>query len=263
MPRNNISGLATRERLDRILGLIAEETGPVLSCDKPVAGCIVPDRYGRKRPLAEQLTRPHFKMTDPRLCLQVIKAGAENLFFGAWAERRRIAGELLDLRDVLSHYKRKITDDDARNAADWARQLLRGLGLHEAAERVGDLALPPRVAYVADLRNELVAVAKRRGLITYERVLESLKLSKDDLGYRKVFRQLNVLAAKQVLLNEPQLCALVILKDKGMPGEGFFWVLDVDRDDSESAKRAAHQAEVKRVHREYRYASREMHRSAV
>ena len=56
-----------------------------------------------------------------------------------------------------------------------------------------------------------------------------------------------MLAAKQLMLNEPQLCALVV-NDKGMPGDGFFWVLHVDRDNSETAKQAAHQAEVKRVH---------------
>jgi hypothetical protein len=66
--------------------------------------------------------------------------------------------------------------------------------------------------------------------------------------YPSVFiRQLNVLAAMQLLLDEPQLCSLVVT-DKGTPGDGFFWVLNVDRDNSDSAKQAAHRAEVKRVH---------------
>ena len=86
------------------------------------------------------------------------------------------------------HYERKIIDRDAQNAAAYARQLLRGLGLHDAAERVGDLALPPSIAYVADLRKELVAVARRRATIPYDRVLERLKLPENDFGYRQLYR---------------------------------------------------------------------------
>jgi hypothetical protein len=186
-------------------------------------------------------------MKDPRNCLQVIKAGADKLFLKEWVEAQGTADKLLKLRDLHAHHEKKFADTDARGAAVLTRQLLRGLGLHDAAERVGDLALPPSISYVADLRNELLTVARRRDLIPYERVLARLKLPKDDFGFRQLYRQLNVLAAKQLLMDEPQLCALVV-NDKGIPGDGFFWVVDVERDDSESAKRAAHKAEVKRVY---------------
>ena len=84
-------------------------------------------------------------------------------------------------------------------------------------------------------------------MISYEEVLALLKLPQNDFGHRQLYRQLNVLAAKQLLLSEPQLCALVV-GEKKIPGDGFFWVLNVDRDHSEAAKRSAHQAEIKRVY---------------
>jgi len=103
------------------------------------------------------------------------------------------------------------------------------------------------IAYVADLRESLIAVAKRKSLASYEEVLAWLKLPNNDVGHRQLYRQLNVLAAKQLLLDEPQLCALVV-GEKKIPGDGFFWVLNVDRNHSEAAKRSAHQAEIKRVY---------------
>ena len=63
-----------------------------------------------------------------------------------------------------------------------------------------------------------------------------------------LYRQLNVLAAQQLLLKEPQLCALVVRSDTGIPGEGFFWVLDVDPRYSEEDKRKAHGSEITRVY---------------
>jgi hypothetical protein len=62
-------------------------------------------------------------------------------------------------------------------------------------------------------------------------------------------RQLNVLAALQMILGEPQLCALVVLADRKVPGDGFYWAIDVNVSDSVEKKSAAHAREVEAVRR--------------
>ena len=76
--------------------------------------------------------------------------------------------------------------------------------------------------------------------MTCEQVLRGLALSEDELGHRIPYRQLNALAAKQSILDEPQLCALAILAVDRIPGTGCCWVVDVDRKADVEIKWATH-----------------------
>lgn|GEM_PF-4966786 len=132
-------------------------------------------------------------------------------------------------------------------AATNLRRLLGYFGLHQASTKVGTLAQPPAIAYVAKLREVLIAVAKRNARISYVETLGFIGLPVTDKSRRQLYRQLNVLAVKQMILGEPQLCALVVLADKGIPGDGFYWVVDLPDSPTEESKRAAHERQLAQV----------------
>lgn len=117
----------------------------------------------------------------------------------------------------------------------------------DVASAVADFALPPSIGYVADLRAELVEVTKNKVTMTYGDILRSLGLGQDDVGYRILFHQLNGLAANLLILDEPQLCAFVVLAGGGVSGNVRYWTVDAERDTEIKIKKAAHQEELVRV----------------
>jgi hypothetical protein len=242
--RKTIRGLTTRDRLDRILNLLADSIGPLLRDEERVADFEFWVGDGIKKPLAELRMQADFTL-DAQRCLKIIYGRSRALFFRHGAAREN-AAKLLVLRNAHAHGK-DISADDVQVAGEAARDLLADCS-PTAAEEAADLVLPPSIAYVADLRRELIAVAGRRTTINYTDALKLIDLPDDDFGYRQLYRQLNVLAAKQLILGEPQLCALVVRADKGIPGDGFFWVVDLPRNATEDDKRVAHQVELERVY---------------
>jgi len=65
------------------------------------------------------------------------------------------------------------------------------------------------------------------------------------------------LAALQIILEEPQLCALVVLSDRRFPGDGFYWTIDVRVDAPVEKKIDRHKKEVERVRRHFLHSSHE------
>ena len=239
-------GITPRDRLDRVLNLLSSEVGPQLQADPQLLDWPIQQGHREQR-LGYLITQPEFVL-DAYQCLKMIRDRGHMIFSTPVAARTsgRLARELLALRNAHAHGE-VITGPDAYRGSRVAQDLLRMFGLDEAASVAADLALPPSIGFVADLRVALVEAAKQRRVMTYEEALAAIGLPDDDVGYRVLFRQLNVLAAKQLILDEPQLCALVVLADEQIPGNGFYWVVDLDRDADTAAKRAAHAEAVKRV----------------
>lgn len=232
-------GITPRDRLDRVLTLFAAEVGPQLRQDRNMQDW--PIQIGhREQPLSLLMKDPDYVL-DAYQCLKMIRDRGHMIFPTPSAERRagRLARELLALRNAHAHGE-DITSSDALRGSRTAEDLLSMLGLIEGAAVAAELALPPSIGFVANLRAVLVESARKNALITYDEVLAALGLSDDEAGYRILFRQLNVLAAKQLILDEPQLCALVVLPETRIPGAGFYWIVDVDRNDDDEEKRAAH-----------------------
>ena len=196
-------------------------------------------------PLREAAKSRNFVL-DAQLALKIVRDHSRDLFGPNSGQLQEAARSLIRLRNDHAH-NRPINGEDVDDASRYAHRLLRALRLDKAATEVATLSLPPTIAYVAKLRRILEYRAKRRELLTYEQTIHLLGLPETPKSHRNLYRQLNVLAAKQMILGEPQLCALVVLPDSKVPGDGFYWIVDVPADAPQEAKRKAHAAEVQCV----------------
>lgn len=234
--------LSPRARLDTILRETADVLGPLLVADDRVSQIKVSVERNEQVPISE-LRQSGNQWLDPLQCLNVLSGkGARHLFYPDLAVRANEAAfELKELRNAHAHKRRTITDQDVHIAKVHAQFLVRLFGAEDIARRIEDLALPPAIRYVADLRSCLITIAQTKNdLLTYKEARDVLGLEETDVGFRVLFRQLNVLAAKQMLLGEPQLCALVVDAETLIPGSGFYWIVNVDRTAADEIKRAAH-----------------------
>lgn len=242
MPR----GITPRDRLDRVLNLFAAEVGPQLQQDPQLLDWPIQAGH-REQPLSQLMKDPDFVL-DAYQCLKMIRDRGHMILSLPSAQRRaaRLARDLLALRNAHAHGE-DISAGDASQGSRIAQDLMLMFGLTDGAAMAADLALPPSISFVADLRAALVVAAKKKTLMTYDEARLALGLPDDETGYRILFRQLNVLAAKQLILDEPQLCALVVLPGEQVPGAGFYWIVDVDRNADIETKRLAHAAAVEKV----------------
>ena len=253
MSRAATRGLTPRDRLDRILQLLADHLGDTLHKysrlsryrDLPLSRYLVSIPGGGSLPLSDPGSAQYL---DSQMCLKIVKDNYDDLFSGIASKRAKAAAiSLIKLRNNHAH-NRSVEATDVRTASSDARYLLNLFGLNRAADTASDLALPPEIAYVADLRRLLIKVARKGDLILYDEVLDELGLPRTEANHRQLYRQLNVLAAKQMITGEPQLCALVVLADGELPGRGFFWVVDVAPDAGEQQKRTAHREAIREVY---------------
>lgn len=244
-------GITPRDRLDRLLSLFSSEIGPQLLQNDLIADW--PIQIGHQQRLLGELSKSPDFVLDAYQCAKIIRDRSHSLFSTATLKQlsQTAARELLALRNAHAH-EEDITPSDVARASKLVKGLLEIFGLADTAQYAVDLALPPSIEYVADLRRILIENAKKRRLITYEEALLFLGLPQDEVGYRILYRQLNVLAAKQLILDEPQLCALVVLDSDQIPGNGFYWVVDTDRSADVATKKAAHAMALQRV-LEYRW----------
>lgn len=92
-------------------------------------------------------------------------------------------------------------------------------------------------------------------LITYGELLAALGWDDLDASRSRLFRALNGLGGWQRALGEPVLSALVVLsKDEaptpgeaGIPGRGFYWLVNEERNAPLKRKQLAHAKEVRRI----------------
>ena len=238
--------ITPRHQVDDVLMFFARSVGTDLVSDPETRDFLV--RIDEQTRSLEAWTFKAQFRHDPRVYLAVIAERASGLVPG------RAANSLKD----AAHSLRKLANDvyhgaecDAQTvalAATLANKVLAKLGYDHDAEAVFDVSAPPTIKYVAPLRQVLVKQAgKPDPLISYEAAAKQIGLAWDAFGERQLYRQLNVLAAKQLLIGQPQLCALVVLADKKIPGDGFYWVLDVPRDAPNEIKKRAHTAAVEDV----------------
>jgi hypothetical protein len=239
--------ISRHARLGSILHYVAEGLGPILM-DEPAVQDHVVVRGNREDSVAT-LRATEFRL-DAQECFKITRDWAHALFLpGIAPSVEQDAKRLLHLRNVYAHTKRAVTDADLRSAVGTATSLLRAFGRDDMALGASLLALPPTIDYVVPLRRLLIDVARTGGDLTYSEAQQRLALPPDDVGKRQLYRQLNVLAALQMVMTEPQLCTLVVLEHGGIPGDGFYWILDVPRNATKDIKAAAHAQELRRVRR--------------
>jgi hypothetical protein len=237
------AAITPRDRIDRVMTIIADELGPRLLRDRRLTSVEFPSKN-------EMVSVSAFAASGRRLdalaCFHIIINAPRPLFSQIEKECRR----LRDTRNAAAHNTRLMAESDTVRVVTDAVKVLQFFNLTKAAQIAARYRAGPTIRYVTALRNYLIGVAKTPdGLATYEQALDALSEAVPAITMNQFLRQLNVLAALQMILGEPQLCALVVLADTKIPGDGFYWTIDVAGAASLDEKRAAHAHEVEQVRR--------------
>lgn len=77
------------------------------------------------------------------------------------------------------------------------------------------------------MRNELLSAARRRETVTYGLLMTRFGLTRGDSGGKTVLGILSEVDKEQSRKGEPAFAAIVVRKDTGYPGGGFFCWDDV------------------------------------
>jgi hypothetical protein len=237
-------GITVRDRIHRVLDIFADEVGPRL-LQHPSLTSVEFETNGRRTITVGQMRADGGKL-DAAECCNIILNAPESLF----EDVRQVATDLKHLRNRVAHPKRVFVEVDAVSAASWVVRLLQRFGRTEAARMAERYRVGPTIRYVTALRKYLIGIARKPdGLVSYEQALDAMSKALPAITMGAFLRQLNVLAALQMILGEPQLCALVVLADRKVPGDGFYWTINVNVDDPVEKKVAAHKKEAKAVRR--------------
>ena len=217
--------------------------------DRRLAQCKI--RIGDDTHTFENWTRSPDFLSDARVYLGLLVRYSDHIHDNpVAADQLTEVARRLRKSATRFHHGAAIRDDEAVACARDAKSVLYKLGHDGVAEAVLDLARPPTIGYIAPLRRLLVQRAKKTNpCLTYQEAAAAIGLSWDPFGERQLYRQLNVLAANQLLLGEPQLCALVVLPKKGIPGDGFYWIVDLPREAADEVKKQRHTQLVEEIKR--------------
>jgi hypothetical protein len=235
--------ITPRDRVDRVLGILGDEVGPRLLADRRLSSTAF--SIGRRSITVEAASRQGVRL-DASDCCKVILAAPAHLF----SEIRQTVADVKGIRDRVAHPRWHITELEAVQAATAVAAVLRAFGRAQAANTAERYRVGPMIRYVTSLRGYLIGRCSLQDpLVSYETALSELRKTAHGLKMSEFLRQLNVLAALQMILGEPQLCSLVVLNDLRIPGDGFYWTVGLSPNDTAESKRAAHKREVAAVRR--------------
>jgi hypothetical protein len=235
--------ITPRDRVDRVLGILGDEVGPRLLADRRLSSTEF--SMGRRIVTVEAASRQGVRL-DASDCCKIILAAPAHLF----AEIRQTVADVKGIRDRVAHPRWTITELEAVQAATAVAAILRAFGRVQAAKVAERYRAGLMIKYVTRLRGYLIGRSSLQDpLISYETALSELRKTAHGLKMSEFLRQLNVLAALQMILGEPQLCSLVVLNDLRVPGDGYYWTVGLSPNDTADAKRAAHRREVAAIRR--------------
>lgn len=243
MGSSHAAATTPEARIDAALNLMARTLSPGFLADPRFAELEIPGPGGKRIALRDKAAAG--SALDAAACCTVIclaRPGTREF------PVRDKASAVRDMRNTLAHRTREeIREDEAVATVSRVVDILHQLGFSEAAQKAARFRGGPVIRFARDLRRYLVEVAESKRLVTYEEALIRLKRTRKDLTMSQFLRQLNVLAAMQMMLGEPQLCSLVVLPGSKRPGDGFYWSIDIDNSAPETQKIKAHDKELRRV----------------
>jgi len=187
-----------RDRIHRVPDIFADEVGPRLLNHSQLTS-VAFETNGRRIITIGQMRAAGGK-PDAAECCNIILNSPEALF----EDIRQTVKDLKHLRGLVSHpTKHVFVEAHAVSAASWVVRLLQRFGRPEAARVAERYRVGPTIRYVTALRKYLIGIAKEpEGLVSYQQALDAMSKALPTITMSAFLRQLNVLAALQMILGE-------------------------------------------------------------
>jgi len=189
---------------------------------KPVSGYELRLKHARDYILLVSLTRSQFPLTDSeyRACDFLIAYFIDNnsFYIIPKGEMRCVLGK----KKIYWRYRLPVSQQDdlkpgeQKYLNEWGR-------LHPDFNKEIFPLMEGRMAIHQQIYERLIEVARCGELITYSEIAPLADLNLESAGDRKKISDiLGEISTYEHKNNRPMLSAIVVLKDVGYPGEGFF-----------------------------------------
>lgn len=219
--------LSASARLSQLFELIARTLASRLPQDVPNwKAVIIPERAC--------IYQKENDVLDAHACLKVLAEA--QVFAEAIKGMRPAIRQLEQMRNRWAH-QQPVSNSDVESAIKTVAEFMDAIG--EPVAREAALAF---LSKNFEFSNSIRRILQRRAkagceTITYGKACDLLKLSNSE-ERNQLYRQLTALGILQKANGEPQLCSLVVLGEDdqgvsdvypaGMPGRGYYWLIDLD-----------------------------------